>query len=120
MNENDLIKKAEELDRTLDLQLKQLKKDSEVWLKAGGAIVAIGLVAYGLKKAKRNKKSAQRPALDEVEQQVTRERRKKKRAKPSKKSSFFSTIKNRLFLMLLSYGEVKLVEELNKRIKRNE
>lgn len=119
MKENDLMKRSEELERTLKLQIEQLKKDSEIWLKVGGAIVLIGLITYGVRKAKRNKKSKQKSWSEEVEQKGTRDWQKQRPKKPARKS-FFSTLKNRLFLTLLSYGEVKLVDALNKRIKKNE
>lgn len=118
MNENDLKKRAGELEKTLELQIQQLKKDSEVWLKVGGAIVVVGLLSFGVTKALRNKKSKQKIKLDRVEPEEIWEKRERKR--PAKRSSFFSSLKKRLFLTLLSYGEVKLVNELNKRIRRNE
>ena len=58
----DLLKKSEELEETLQAQLNLMKSDSKEWLKVGAGIVAGGLLAYGLanliygKKNNKNKK----------------------------------------------------------------
>ncbi len=64
MSEVDLKKRAQELEQTLQLQLSQLKKDSETWLKVGAAVVAVGLLVSALAKRSQNKKSPTQPAAD--------------------------------------------------------
>jgi hypothetical protein len=118
MKGNDLEKRGEELERTLELQIQQLKKDSGVWLKVGGAIMVMGLLSFAVTRAVRGQKTKQKVKLERVEPEEIRKKRQRKR--PSRRSSFFSSLKKRLFLTLLSYGEVKLMDELKKRTGQNE
>lgn len=113
MNEIDIKKKAEELERTLQLQLAQLKKDSQLWVKVGGAALAIGLIATVVVKGgkMKNKKSAK--LKDATYEPIHKIKKNKKRK--AKTSSFFTPIRNRLFLALFSLGQARLMEELKKR-----
>jgi hypothetical protein len=110
MNEVDLKKRASELEQTLQLQLAQLKKDSQTWLKIGGAIVAVALVTSALVKSRRKKKHKATFRLQEAIQEPADQIRKKAR-----RSSLFPPIKKRLFMALLSLGQAKLMDELKKR-----
>lgn len=56
----DLKKKAEELEQTLEMQLTLAKKESEDWVKIGGAVVVSGALAFlavRLLTGKKNKKT---------------------------------------------------------------
>lgn len=111
MNEVDLKQRAAELEQTLQLQLTQLRKDSEIWLKTGGAALAIGLVAAAVMKRKKKKKSRASLSFDKVTEQANRKIRKAKATSPS----LLSPLKKRIFLALFSLGQAKLMEELKKR-----
>lgn len=113
MKEIELRKKSEELERTLQLQWNQLKKDSEVWVKVGGAALALGLISYTVVKASSKKKHKKQLASGKVDQEEIREVYRRKRG--SKKPSFFSSLRNRLFLTLLSYGKARFMDELKRR-----
>lgn len=55
-----LKKKAEELEQTLEMQLSLVKKESEDWVKVGGAVLAGGALAFlavRLLGGKKNKKT---------------------------------------------------------------
>ena len=110
MNEVELKKKAEQLEQTLHLQLNQLKKDSEIWVKIGGALLIAGLIAYKVtKKRHKNKRNLKLEAKgEEVNWETTKRKVRKSR-------SFFPPFKKRLLLSLLSYGQAKLAEEFKRR-----
>jgi hypothetical protein len=110
MNEVDLKKRAEELEQTLQLQLAQLKKDSETWLKVGGAAVALALLVSAVAKNSKRKKDERSQRLAEVLHEPVHRIQKKAKA-----SSFFPPFKKRLFMALLSLGQTKLMEELKRR-----
>ena len=110
MSEVDLKKRAQELEQTLQLQLSQLKKDSETWLKVGAAVVALGLVVSALAKRSRKKKGKRIQHLADTIQEPAHRIKKKART-----SSFFPPLKKRLFMALLSLGQAKLMEELKRR-----
>ena|SRR5690606_21719618 len=114
MNEVDLKKRAEELEQTLQLQLAQLKKDSQTWLKVAGAVVALAMVVAALSKRSKKKKYTRSQHLTEtIQEPVHRIKRK------AKTSSFFPPIKKRLFMALLSLGQAKLMDELKRRQERS-
>lgn len=110
MNEVDLKKRAEELEQTLQLQLVQLKRDSEIWLKVGGAVLAVAvLTSMVVKKSRKKKRKISHRAADAVKepvQQIT---------KNTKNSSFFPPMRKRLLMALLSFGQAKLMAEFKKR-----
>lgn len=110
MSDIDLKKRAEELEQSLQLQLAQLKKDSETWLKVGGAIVGVALVVSAVAKKSNKKKGLKNLHLAEPIEEPVRQIQKK-----AQKASFFSPFKKRLFMALLSLGQAKLMEELKKR-----
>lgn len=114
MNDVDLKRRAAELEQSLQLQLQTIKKDSQVWLVGGGAALLAGIIAFSVTKKKRKKKK--RLKSDAKHAAATFEARTTSR--PSRKASFFSSLKKRLFLTLLSYGQAKFIEELNKRKRR--
>ncbi len=110
MSEVDLKKRAQELEQTLQLQLSQLKKDSETWLKVGAAAVAVGLLVSALAKRSQNKKAQRSQQLtDAIQAPVHRVKKK------AQTSSFFPPVTKRLLMALLSLGQTKLMEELKRR-----
>ena len=57
---NELNKKAEELEQTLQMQLDLAKKESEDWIKVGGVVLAGALITFATVKLlgrKKNKKT---------------------------------------------------------------
>lgn len=112
MNEVELKKKAEQLEQTLHLQLNQLKKDSEIWVKIGGALLIAGLISYKVTKKRRKNKNKRNLKLDAIGEEVNWEKTKRK---VSKSSSFFPPFKKRLLFSLLSYGQARLAEEFKRR-----
>lgn len=120
MNEDELIKKAQELEQTLQLQIAQLKKESGVWLKVGGAMLLVGLVAYKMRGKSRRKKKEEKSRAYEKEE-ADRWTGKRKRERSRKTSSFFPPFNNRLLMLLFSLGQSKVMAELNKsRSRTNE
>ncbi|HLW20466.1 MAG TPA: hypothetical protein VKX33_09085 [Cyclobacteriaceae bacterium] len=109
MNEVDLKKRAEELEKTLQLQLAQLKENSQTWLKVAAAIVAVGLIATAVAKRGRKKRSKRGYINDAIQEPVHQIQ------KRSKAASFFPPLKKRLLLALFSLGQAKLMAELKKR-----
>lgn len=109
MNEVDLKKRAEELEQALQLQLAQLKKDSETWLKVGGAVLAVAVLTSMLAKRRKKKRNIGRRVADAVQEPV------QQISKKTKNSSFFPPMKKRLLMALLSLGQAKLMAELKKR-----
>lgn len=112
MNEVELKKRAEELEQTLQLQLAQLKKDSRLWLKVGGAALVVGLITYKL--IRKPARETSRKSNERAEAGIWKSRGKGKR----KSSAFFPPIKKRLLLLLYSLGQSKVMAELNKRTNR--
>jgi|SRR5690606_20033112 len=112
MNEVELKKKAEQLEKTLQLQINQLKKDSEIWVKIGGALLLTGLISYTFTRKRRKKKNQRNLNLDVIGEDVKLGKT-KRRARKS--SSFFPPLKKRLLLSLLSFGQAKLAEEFKRR-----
>src|SRR5690554_211922 len=110
MNEVDLKKRAEELEKTLQLQLAHLKENSQTWLKVAAAIVVVGLIATAVTKRGRKKKIRKRAYLKDAIQEPVHQIQKRSRS-----SSFFPPLKKRLALALFSLGQAKLMEQLKKR-----
>lgn len=109
----ELEKKSEELEQTLAKQLELLKRDSEEWLKVGAVVLVAGLVTYGIVKATRKKKvNKTEKALEALEQQglLTKDIEEKLR-KPSK-SSFWSTLSQRLLILGLALAKEKFLTNL--------
>lgn len=103
-------KRAEELEQTLQLQLAQLKKDSQTWMAVGGAVLAVALIVTAVAKSSRKKKNKKKYHLQETVQEPVRKVRKR-----AQSSSLFSPLKKRLFMALFSLGQAKLMEELKRR-----
>lgn len=114
MNEIDLKKTAEELEQTLKLQLAQFKKDSEGWVKVGGAVLAVSVVATVLVKRRKKKKRKKKDQLVRTAQVPVQ---KLKKSKPLI-SSVLSPVRKRILLALFSWGQARLMEELKRRTQK--
>ncbi|GGZ19708.1 hypothetical protein GCM10007049_10270 [Echinicola pacifica] len=114
MNKHELSKKAEDLERQLDLQLEVFKKESESWAKVGGAVLAGGLLAYGGTRLIKGKKSDKRKLKSSANPSINKSRKIKKQ-----KSSFGGTLGKRLFMVALTIGQAKLIEVLSKKVNND-
>ncbi|MEX2567613.1 MAG: hypothetical protein WD431_16830 [Cyclobacteriaceae bacterium] len=100
-----LEKEYEELEQTLQKQLGLLKEDSQIYVKVGGIALLGGLIAVGLIKLFRSKKSKK------PKKALTKKKKQKNKAK-KKKYSFFGNIRNRLFWMAMDFGKARLMDML--------
>jgi hypothetical protein len=105
-------KTAEELEQALAKQLELLKKESEEWLKVG-AVVAVGaLLAYGVFKVTRKKKTkATEKALEVLEKEGLLNEEIKERLTKRQKSSFWPSMTQRLLILGLALAKDKLFNE---------
>ncbi|MFC4872261.1 hypothetical protein [Negadavirga shengliensis] len=105
----ELKRKSEELEQTLQMQLGQLKKDSEIYVKVAGVALLTGLVSVGMFRLLSPRKP--KASRDEfLERRGCRGKKGKKRRK--KRYSFFGNLRKRLLWTLLDYGKDKLLEKL--------
>ncbi|SIO00170.1 hypothetical protein [Algoriphagus halophilus] len=110
----ELEKKAEELEQTLAKQLELLKKDSEEWVKIGGLALAGGLIAFAIlktKKRKKNRNTEKALALLEKEGLLTEELEEKIKSK-AKSSGFWPSLSQRLLVLGLAYAKEKYLPNL--------
>lgn len=109
----ELENQAEELEQTLQKQLDLLKKDSEDWLKVGGAVLAGGLLAYSIVKVTKRKKSRKTAkAMEVLEREgLLDEEMKEKLSKPQK-STFWPSLGQRLLLVGFALAQEKLLKKL--------
>lgn len=112
MMNKDLEKKSEELEQTLAKQLEVLKKESEDWLKVGGALAAGVLLTYGIVKlAKGKKKKDTQKALEVLEKEGLLNEDIKKRLTSKQKSSIWPSIGQRLLILGLAVAKEKLFSD---------
>lgn len=114
MSNLELKKKAEDLEKQLDMQLGVLKKESESWAKVGGAVLAGGLLVYGTKKAfgkKKKPKSKPKKSSPSSHSKGSHMRKPKRQ-----KASFMGGFGKRLFMVALSLGQAKLIDVLSKKL----
>ncbi len=115
MTEFDLRQQAEELEKELQQQLGFSTKELGSWTKVGGAVLAGGLLSYGITRAiKRKKKDNTEEILRALEERGLIDSSILKRTK-KKKASFMGGLGKRLFLVLLTLGKAQLLDELKKR-----
>lgn len=110
----ELEKKAEELEQTLAKQLELLKKDSEEWVKIGGLALAGGLIAFAIlktKKRKKNRNTEKALALLEKEGLLTEELEEKIKRK-AKSGGFWPSLSQRLLVLGLAYAKEKYLPNL--------
>ncbi|SFO27189.1 hypothetical protein SAMN04488519_10552 [Algoriphagus ornithinivorans] len=110
---NELEKQAEELEQTLQKQLDLLKRDSEDWLKVGGAVLAGGLLAYAIVKATRKKKNKKtQRALEVLEREGLLDKDLEEKLTKPKKSSFWPSMSQRLLILGLALAKEKYFKDL--------
>ena len=109
----ELEKKSEELEQTLAKQLDLFKKDSEDWLKVGAAVAVGALLTYGIVKATRKKKVKNTDkALEVLEKEgLLNDELRNRLTKPTKTSSFWPTLAQRLLILGLALAKDKLYSE---------
>ncbi|MFC3416529.1 hypothetical protein [Algoriphagus hitonicola] len=110
---NELENKAEELEQTLQKQLDLLKKDSEDWLKVGGAVLVGGLLAYTIVKASKRKKSNKtQRAIDVLEREGLLDDDLRNKITKPKKSTFWPSMSQRLLILGLALAKEKFFKDL--------
>ncbi|MFN3800857.1 hypothetical protein [Belliella pelovolcani] len=108
--QDDLKRKAEELEQTLQAQMNLLKSDSQDWVKVGAGVFVGGLVAFGLVsafKGKKNKKTKKVMAVLEREGLLDEEIAEKLTAK--KQSGFMGRMAAVLIPMAIAYAKDKFL-----------
>ncbi|WP_186757322.1 hypothetical protein [Echinicola salinicaeni] len=111
----DLKQEAADLEKQLEQQIGTLKKDSETWVKLGGAVLAGGILSYGVSKMFRKKKDKKlKKLLKELDSEGNIDKNIIKKTK-KQKSSLMGSMGKRLFMVLLSIGQAKLMDELSKK-----
>lgn len=115
MKNNELKKKAEELEQTLEMQLNLAKRETSDYLKIGGAVVAGGLVAFTLVKLiqnKQHKKTAKILELLDKEGLLDEEIQ----AKLTQKSQpgFLSRLGAALLPVAINFGKEQLMNKLQR------
>lgn len=109
----ELENQAEELEQTLQKQLDLLKKDSEDWVKVGGAVVACGLLAYAIVKLAKGKKTKKNlKALEVLEREGLLTEELEKKITQPKKSTFWPSLSQRLLILGLALAKEKYFKDL--------
>ncbi len=122
MNE-DLKKKAEELEQTLKMQLQMVKNESGEIVKVGGTVLVGGLLSYTLIRIFRKKKNRK---TDKVMQALASQGLldNEIRAKLTQKrsSGLFGRLSGILLPMAINFGKEKFIQKMEqgKRNKINE
>ncbi|UCS94492.1 hypothetical protein KZP23_05565 [Echinicola marina] len=115
MTNKDLKQEAADLEKQLEQQIGTLKKESETWVKLGGAILAGGVLSYGVSRMFSKKKDKKlKKLIKELDSEGNIDKNTLKKA-TRKRSSVMSSMGKRLFMVLLSVGQAKLMDELSKK-----
>ncbi|MCH6233961.1 hypothetical protein [Cognataquiflexum rubidum] len=119
---NDLSRKAEELEQTLKMQLDIAKKESEDYIKIGGAVLAGAVVAYAAYRvlsSKKNKKT--KKVLETLEREGLLDEEIKSKLTQKTQPGFMARIGAALLPIAVSYGRDQLMNRLNEpKIKSGE
>lgn len=119
---NDLSLKAEELEQTLKMQLDIAKKESEDYIKIGGAVLAGAVVAYAAYRvlsSKKNKKT--KKVLETLEREGLLDEEIKTKLTQKTQPGFMERIGAALIPIAVSYGRDQLMNRLNEpKIKSGE
>ncbi|MDF2156635.1 hypothetical protein [Algoriphagus sp. CAU 1675] len=109
----ELENKAQELEQTLQKQLELLKKDSEDWVKVGGAILAGGLLAYSVVKlSKKRKDKKTDKALEVLEREGLLDKELEEKITQPKRSSFWPSLGQRLLILGIALAKEKYLKNL--------
>ena len=108
-----LKKKAEELEQTLQMQLTLAKKESEDWVKVGGAVVAGGILAFlavRLLTGKKNKKTEK--VLQVLEREGLLDEEIAEKLSKKSEPGFFGRLAAVALPIALQYGQELLMKKL--------
>ncbi|MCH6200117.1 hypothetical protein MMU07_11025 [Aquiflexum sp. LQ15W] len=111
---NDLNKKAEELEQTLQMQLDLAKKESEEWIKVGGVVLAGALITFATIKLlgrKKNKKTQK--VLETLEKEGLLDEEIKTKLTQKNQPGFLGRLSAVLLPIVVSYGRDQLMNRLN-------
>jgi hypothetical protein len=109
----DLKKKAEELEQTLEMQLSFAKKESEDWIKVGATVLAGGAIAFlavRLLAGKKNRKTEKVLKVLEKEGLLDKEITNKLTKKTDK--GFLGRLGAVLLPIAIQYGKQQLMNQL--------
>ncbi|GAB3653522.1 hypothetical protein GCM10028791_23700 [Echinicola sediminis] len=116
MVNKELRQQEADLEKQLEQQLGVFKKESDTWVKIGGAALAGGLLSYGIARVARGKKDKKlKKAIRELEQEGKIDQSLYKKNTKKHKSSLMGSFGKRLLMVLFSLGQAKLIDELQKR-----
>lgn len=110
----DLKKKAEELEQTLEMQLSLAKKESEDWIKVGAAVLAGGAIAFlavRLLTGEKNRKTEKVLKVLEKEGLLDEEITKKLTKKTD--TGFLGRLGAVLLPIAINYGKEHLMNQLH-------
>ncbi|WP_026955891.1 hypothetical protein [Algoriphagus vanfongensis] len=109
----ELENQAEELEQTLQKQLDLLKRDSEDWVKVGGAVLVGGLLAYSIVKIGRRKKDRKsQKALEVLEREGLLTEELEERLTKKRKSTFWPSMSQRLLILGLALAKERYFKNL--------
>jgi hypothetical protein len=111
---NDLNKKAEELEQTLQMQLDLAKKESEEWIKVGGVVLAGALITFATIKLlgrKKNKKTQK--VLETLEKEGLLDEEIKTKLTQKSQPGLLGRLSAVLIPIAVSYGRDQLINRLN-------
>lgn len=109
----ELENQAKELEQTLQKQLDLLKRDSEDWVKVGGALLVGGLLAYSIVKIGRRKKDRKsQKALEVLEREGLLTEEMEERLTKKKKSTFWPSMSQRLLILGLALAKERFFNNL--------
>lgn len=116
MTNNELRKQAANLEQHLEQQLGVFKKESGTWVKFGGAALAGGLLSYGIAKMVRGKKNKKlKKAIDDLQKEGEIDKSFCRKSVKKHRSSIMGNVGKRLFMVMLSLAQAKLIDELQKK-----
>lgn len=109
MNE-ELKKKAEELEDSLQAQLNLVKSDSQDWLKIGTGILAGGLITIGVMRLIKSKKdNKNKKIMSVLKKEGLLDEDVVAKLNANKQPSFVAKMAGALLPLIISYGKDKLV-----------
>lgn len=112
---DDMKRKAEELEQTLEMQLNLVKRESGDWFKVGGAVLIGGLVSYALVRMVQKKKTRKTvKVLKALEKEGLLDDSIKNKLTHSSRSGFLSRFGPLLLPIILAYGKDMVMNSLEK------
>lgn len=110
---SELERQTEELEQTLQKQLELLKKESEDWLKVGGAVLAGALLVLAVVKLKKKKSTRKTDKILEVlQREGLLDKNLEKKITKQEKATFWPGIGQRLLIAGLALAKEKYLKDL--------